>query len=126
MKVLIVDDHISSAFITGQLFEILGHDVHIVHSALDALMVVEDVQPDLVMVDISMPDIDGYELCRRLRKLPVARNICIIAQSGWCNEDNLEQAEEAGFNQYLIKPVELNALQALLSSFDTVTSQSSN
>jgi CheY-like chemotaxis protein len=49
-----------------------------------------------------------------------------MAQSGWCNEDNLEQAEEAGFNQYLIKPVELNALQALLSSFDTVTSQSSN
>lgn len=125
LKTLIVDDHVSSAFITGQLFEALGSTVQIVHSARDALMMIEDMKPDLVMVDISMPDIDGYELCHRLRKLPIGQDMYIVAQSGWCDEDKMSKATDAGFDQYLLKPVEFDAIQSLLASFDRPASQSS-
>lgn len=119
LKILVVDDDFSNAYVTGQLFEILGHDVHIVNSGSAALQFVKYSRLDLVMVDISMPDINGYELCRKLRKTKGCEAACIVAQSGWENDDS-EKTEDSGFDNYLVKPVALDTIQSLLMSMETV------
>jgi signal transduction histidine kinase/ActR/RegA family two-component response regulator len=117
LRILVVDDNQDSAASLGMLLRLLGADTHVVYSGADALRVVATYQPDAVLVDIGMPDMDGHEVARRLRESPKGRNMMLIALTGWGQEQDRLRSQLAGFDHHLIKPADVGALEALLDSF---------
>ncbi len=113
-RILVVDDNEDVAISFGALLEVLGHDVRVVldgHMAIDA---VRDFMPHIVFLDIAMPDMDGYEVARRLRTEHRHANLRLVAVTGYGQDHDSERAQRAGFDHHLLKPVDLKDLQALL------------
>jgi CheY-like chemotaxis protein len=117
-RVLIVDDYRPAAVTTSRIFEVLGHEVHTAYNGLSALDKAQEVCPDLVMLDIGMPEMDGYEVCRRMRENPALKDAKIYAQTGWGGNDNLTRSTEAGFDGHFVKPVKIQEIEQILSSVD--------
>jgi PAS domain S-box-containing protein len=115
-KVLVVDDMNAAAFVLSSLLTKLGHHVETVRHATAALEAVDQQRPDVVFSDIGMPDIDGYELARRLRQIPEMDGVVLVALTGYGQEKDRQKAVDAGFDYHLVKPVSLDALQDLLAS----------
>jgi CheY-like chemotaxis protein len=113
-RVLIVDDNQDSADSLSMLLEITGNKTFQAHDGLEALDAVEKHRPEVVLLDIGLPKLDGHEVCRRIRAMPWGRDIIIIALTGWGQEDDRRRSEEAGFNGHLVKPVDYDQLLALL------------
>jgi CheY-like chemotaxis protein/two-component sensor histidine kinase len=114
-RVLVVDDNRDSAESMAIMLESLGHDARCAHDGHEAIAAADEFRPDLVLLDIGMPNMNGYEACRRLRELPWANETVIVAMTGWGHEDDRRRSREAGFHHHLIKPVELESLQRLLA-----------
>jgi len=113
-RILVVDDNEDVAISFGALLEVLGHDVRVVldgHMALDAA---REFMPHIVFLDIAMPDMDGYEVARRLRIEHRHENLRLVAVTGYGQDHDSERAQRAGFDHHLLKPVDLKDLQALL------------
>jgi PAS domain S-box-containing protein len=119
-KVLVVDDMNAAAFVLSSLLTKLGHHVQTVRHATAALEAVDQQRPDVVFSDIGMPDIDGYELARRIRQIPEMVGVVLVALTGYGQEKDRQKAIEAGFDYHLIKPVSLDALQDFLASLPPV------
>jgi PAS domain S-box-containing protein len=115
-RVLVVDDNDDAADSLGMLLEFLGLDVRIARGGAEALASFADYDPALVLLDIGMPGMDGYEVARRLRRGYPERTVPIVALTGWGQDEDRRRAAEAGFNHHLVKPAELEALQQLLAS----------
>ena len=115
-KILIVDDTRAAGYVLGRLLEKMGQQVCSATDATEALESVRRECPDVVISDIGMPDIDGYELARRLRKEPHSERLILVALTGYGQETDKQRAKAAGFDYHLVKPVGLEALQALLGS----------
>jgi CheY-like chemotaxis protein len=98
------------------LLQALGHDTRVVHDGIEALEEAELFRPEVVLLDIGMPRLDGYETARRLRSRPWAAATRIVAVTGWGQETDRQRAKEAGFDRHLVKPVNLDALSELVSS----------
>ena len=113
-RVLIVDDNHDSADSLAMLLEITGNKTFQAHDGLEALDAVEKHHPEVVLLDIGLPKLDGHEVCRRIREKPWGRNITIIALTGWGQDDDRRKSEEAGFNGHLVKPVDYDQLLDLL------------
>jgi CheY-like chemotaxis protein len=113
-RVLVVDDNADSAESLSLLLELMGHTVRTAHDGEEALEQAETFRPELVLMDIGMPRMDGYEAARRLRQLPWAGEVVIVALTGWGQDEDKRRSEEAGFDRHLIKPVDPTALEALL------------
>jgi signal transduction histidine kinase len=115
LRILVVDDNPDAATMLGVALELLGCSVKLVHDAASALAVIADFSPDCVLMDIGLPDIDGYELARRIRqsKATTAR---LIAVTGYGQDSDVHRALEAGFDDHLLKPVEIETLEDVLSS----------
>lgn len=113
-RILVVDDNEDVAISFGALLEVLGHDVRVVLDGRMALDVVRDFMPSIVFLDIAMPDMDGYEVARRLRAEHQQENLRLVAVTGYGQEHDAERAQRAGFDHHLLKPVDLKDLQALL------------
>jgi len=113
-RVLVVDDNADSAESLSLLLELMGHTVRTAHDGEEALEQAEAFRPELVLMDIGMPRMDGYEAARRLRQFPWAAGVVIVALTGWGQDEDKRRSEEAGFDRHLIKPVDPNALEALL------------
>lgn len=105
MKVLVVDDNHDAALSLGMLVEMLGHDVRIAYDGVEALQEAGAFRPDLVLLDVGMPRMDGYEACRRLREQPWGAAIRVVAVTGWGQEHDRRRSQQAGFDQHLVKPV---------------------
>jgi signal transduction histidine kinase len=118
LRILVVDDTIEVAQTIGWMLEEIGHDYHLVHDGRLALQAAKEYKPDAILLDIGMPGMDGYEVCRALRKEELFRTIPIIAQTGWGQDRDKASASEAGFNHHLVKPVRFEELERLLQ--DTV------
>ena len=116
-RILVVDDTRASGYVLGRLLETMGQQVCTATDATEALESVRRERPDLVISDIGMPNIDGYELARRLRKEPDSERLILVALTGYGQETDKQQAKAAGFDYHLVKPVSLEALQALLGVF---------
>jgi CheY-like chemotaxis protein len=114
-RVLIVDDNPDGAESLAMLLELHGHETHKAHDGRDAIEAAERLRPDAVLLDIGLPNLDGYEVCRRLRGEPWGRNLLLIALTGWGQQEDRERSREAGFNNHLVKPVDHDALLALLT-----------
>jgi PAS domain S-box-containing protein len=115
-RILVVDDNADAAASLAMLLELDGHVTRIAHSGGAALVAASEFEPQLVFLDIGLPDISGYEVARRLRELPGLR-VCprLVALTGWGSEEDRRQAEAAGFAAHLVKPVDPAALGAVIA-----------
>jgi signal transduction histidine kinase len=104
-RILVVDDNSDAAESLALLLQIDGHDVRTAFDGVEALDLAAGFVPDVMLLDIGMPRLDGYEVARRLRKQPWARDLALIALTGWGQEQDRRRTAEAGFNAHLIKPV---------------------
>ena len=116
LRVLVVDDNIASAKTTGWMLELIGYQPTLAHDGLEALAIAKSLIPDAILLDIGLPGMNGYDVCRELRKDPRFKNTILIAQTGWGQEKDRREAKEAGFNHHLVKPVKLEDLSALLAN----------
>jgi signal transduction histidine kinase/ActR/RegA family two-component response regulator len=117
-RVLVVDDNRDAAESLGTLLKLLGADVRVVYSGPAALEAVATHRPGVVLLDIGMPGMDGLDVARRIRQLPGAQDVILIALTGWGQEEDRDRSQSAGFDFHLIKPADVNALQHLLVSVD--------
>jgi CheY-like chemotaxis protein len=115
--VLIADDNRDSAETLADLLRMEGHAVTAVHDGPGSLAAFEDFRPDIVLLDIGMPGLDGYEVARRMRASRFSKDTRLIAITGWGQEHDRERAFSAGFDYHLTKPVDPRRLSELLQSF---------
>jgi CheY-like chemotaxis protein len=122
-RILIVDDNKDSAESLAMLLEITGHRTFVVHDGVAAIAAAEAHRPEVMLLDIGMPRLNGYEVCRRVRQQPWGEEIKIIALTGWGQDEDRRKSQEAGFDGHLVKPVDYNALLELLGSIRSGASQ---
>src|SRR5262249_22319846 len=115
-RVLVVDDNRDAADSLGQLLKVLGADVRVARDGAEALEAYGDYDPAVVLLDIGMPGMDGYEGARRIRARSPGPRPTIVALTGWGQEKDRREAREAGFDHHLVKPAEIGALKELLRS----------
>jgi PAS domain S-box-containing protein len=113
-RILIVDDNADSARGLSRLLKLLGHEVRTAHDGLEAVAVAPAYRPDVVLLDIGLPGMDGYEVARQLRQDEACRGCTIVAVSGYGQEDDRRRGREAGFDHHLVKPIDPDALLNLL------------
>jgi PAS domain S-box-containing protein len=114
-RILIVDDNHDSVDSLAMLLEITGNEVATAYDGEQAVEVAEAVRPDVVLLDIGMPKLNGYDACRRIREQPWGEGMFIIALTGWGQEEDRRRTEEAGFNRHMVKPVDADILMKLLA-----------
>jgi CheY-like chemotaxis protein len=114
-RVLVADDNQDSAASLGMMLRLLGQETRQVHDGLEAVKLAEEFLPELILLDIGMPKLNGYDACRRIREQSWGRNIAIVALTGWGQEEDVRRSREAGFTFHIVKPIELSALQKLLA-----------
>jgi CheY-like chemotaxis protein len=112
-RILVVDDNVDAATTLSMLLELEGHETTVAHSGPEALTAAERIHPDVVLLDIGLPGMNGYEVARRMRDL--APRPTLVAVTGWGAEEDRRQAQEAGFDHHLVKPVDPAALTELLA-----------
>ena len=115
-RVLVVDDNMDAADMLAVMLQMFGHDVQAVYSGQSALETAVESQPDFVLLDIGLPDIDGYEVARRLREQPRTKDVRLIAVTGYGQDSDRQRSQEAGFDHHLVKPVEAEKLEDLLAT----------
>ena len=115
-RVLIVDDSHDAAESMAMLLEFAGHHVFKAHDGADAVKTAERVRPDVVLMDIGLPILNGYEACRRIRSHPWGQSMLLVAITGWGQEDDREQSRDAGFDLHFVKPVDSDELLPILAT----------
>jgi two-component system, sensor histidine kinase len=115
-RILIVDDNRDAADSLGALLQMIGADVRIAHDGPAALEMYKVFRPSVVVLDLGMPGMDGYEVARHIRKRPDSSDTVLVALTGWGQEKDRHFTEAAGFNHHLIKPVDLDSIQSVLAS----------
>jgi CheY-like chemotaxis protein len=115
-RVLIVDDNQDSGASLGMLLKLLGADVRVVNAGAAALAAIEFNCPDVVLLDIGMPGMDGCEVARRIRKNPNYDHVVLIALTGWGQTEDRQRTQAAGFNHHLVKPADITDLRSILGS----------
>ena len=114
-RVLVVDDNRDACDTMAMLLELLGHEVHKAYDGVQALADAERFRPDLVLLDIGLPRLDGHEVARRLRAAPWGADITLVALTGWGQQEDRQRSAEAGFDDHLTKPVDEQALAVILA-----------
>ncbi len=117
-RVLIVDDNVDSADSLAMVLKLDGHETERVYTAFDALERTVTFKPDVVLLDIGLPEIDGYEVARRLRALPGLDGLRLVALTGYGQPEDRARTREAGFDAHLVKPVEFVALERAIAGVD--------
>jgi CheY-like chemotaxis protein len=112
-RVLVVDDNVDAALSLSRLLQAAGHEVEAVHDGLAALASAPKWRPEVILLDIGLPGIDGYEVARRLRSQPETRGAVLVALTGYGQDEDRRRSQEAGFDHHLVKPVERGSLQRL-------------
>jgi PAS domain S-box-containing protein len=115
LRILVVDDNRDAADSLAMLLEMLGNDVHTAHDGLEAVGAAAAFHPDVVLLDIGLPKLNGYEVAQRIREMPGGAKVLLVALTGWGQEEDRRRTKEAGFDQHMTKPVELANLQKLLA-----------
>jgi len=115
-RVLIVDDNEDSAESMAILLRLQGHEVHLAYDGPSALDEAHAFHPELMFLDLDLPKIDGYEVARRLRPEPAMRGVTLVAMTGYGQEEDRKRTQEAGFNLHLVKPIDFDRLEELLSA----------
>ena len=118
-RVLVVDDNVDGADSMADLLRCLGVQVRVAHNGPQALEAAQSFAPDLVLLDIGLPGMNGYEVAQRLRQLPGLK-LCLVAVTGYGSAQDRELSSAAGFNEHLVKPVALESIERLLVNLNFV------
>jgi len=114
-RILVVDDHRDAARVLGLLLDSMGHEVQTATDGQQALDTIASFHPDIVFLDIGLPQLDGYEVARRVRKRPDLNGTRLIALTGWSHAEDRQRTREAGFDAHLVKPVGVKTLKEVLA-----------
>ena len=114
-RILVVDDNRDAADSAGMLLALWGHQVKVAYDGPTAIAVARDYQPELCLIDLGMPGMDGFSVASALRQEPGLRDSRLIAMTGFDREIERKSSRDAGFDNFLVKPVEVSALRALLA-----------
>jgi CheY-like chemotaxis protein len=115
-RILVVDDNQDAAESMRLLLRQVGAEVRVAHDGPQALAAFDACRPRMVLLDIGMPGMDGYEVARRLRASPYAGQASLVALTGWGQDEDKKRVREAGFDHHLVKPADLGTLQSLITS----------
>ena len=115
-RILVVDDNPDTTATLALILKRTGHDVHVAHDGLEAVHAAAAFRPDVVLLDIGLPKLNGYEVAQRIRQQEGNQKMALIAVTGWGQQDDRRRAMEAGFDHHLTKPVELASLMQLLAT----------
>jgi CheY-like chemotaxis protein/anti-sigma regulatory factor (Ser/Thr protein kinase) len=114
-RILVADDNENAAKLLAMLLKALGNDVRVACDGEAALTLAAEFRPDIALLDLGMPRLDGYETARRIRHEPWGRNMVLAALTGWGQEEDKRRTKEAGFNHHFVKPVDAATLRELLA-----------
>ena len=118
-RILVVDDNQDSADSLAMLLHMLGHEVKTANDGERALSAAAEFRPDVAILDIGLPTVNGYDLAKRIRAEPWARDVVLVALTGWGQEQHRRRSAESGFNHHLTKPVDFEVLQRILTAADS-------
>jgi PAS domain S-box-containing protein len=116
-RVLVVDDNTDAADSLATMLRLMGNEVRTASDALQGMRIAEAFRPDLILLDIGMPRLNGYEACRHIRQKPWGKDPVIVALTGWGQDEDRRRSHEAGFDRHLVKPIEPAALEKLLAEW---------
>ena len=114
-RILIVDDNRDAADTMAVMLETMGHETRTVYDGRGGLKLAADYRPDVVLLDIGLPEINGYEVARQIREQPWGKEIVLIALTGWGKEEDKRRAADAGFDYHLTKPADVGRLETLIA-----------
>jgi PAS domain S-box-containing protein len=114
-RILVVDDNRDSADSLAMLLKLTGHEAQIAHDGVEAVEAAAKFQPDVILLDIGLPKLNGYEAARRIREQQGKKGLVMVALTGWGQEEDRRRSEEAGFDAHMVKPVDHDALTKLLA-----------
>jgi PAS domain S-box-containing protein len=123
-RLLVVDDNRDAAMSLAVMLQMSGNETKTAHDGLEALEVAAEFRPDLVLLDIGMPRLNGYETARRMREQPWGKQIVLVALTGWGQDEDRRKSHEAGFDIHMVKPIEYKAIEELLAK--TTAAQAEN
>lgn len=126
LKILIIDDNEPSAKTLGWMMELIGHDARLAFDGSAGIEAAKEYKPDVVLLDIGLPIINGYEACSIMRKDAMFSNTIFIAQTGWGQEEHRQRSKEAGFDFHLVKPIQLEQLRELLEPISQKMNRAAN
>jgi CheY-like chemotaxis protein/anti-sigma regulatory factor (Ser/Thr protein kinase) len=115
-RILVADDNPDVAEAFEIMLRMIGHDVETAHDGIEVVEKAEEFRPDIIMLDIGMPKLNGYDAARHFRKQPWAKDVVLVAITGWGDEKDKGRSQEAGFDIHLVKPVDPLALNRILGS----------
>jgi CheY-like chemotaxis protein len=118
LRILVVDDNEAAAQTFGWMLEVLGHNVRLAYDGPGAISAAQSFAPQIVIMDINLPGMNGYEACQKLRADPELENSVLIAQTGWDQPEHRERSRKAGFHYHMVKPVTLDRMESLLASLN--------
>ena len=113
-RVLVVDDNVDTANGMARLLKLSGHEVRVAHNGEEALKVAREHRPEVMLLDIGLPGMDGYELASTLRREEWSKDSVLIAVSGYGEAQARDRSKEAGFHHHLVKPVNFDTILALI------------
>jgi CheY-like chemotaxis protein len=113
--ILIADDNRDGADTLARMLRIMGHETHTVYDGQQAVQTAESLRPEVILLDIGMPKMNGHDAARHIRQQPWGKDVLLIALTGWGREEDRRRTQEVGFDHHLVKPVDAKALLALLS-----------
>ena len=115
-KILVVDDNHDSALSLAMMLSIMGHDTRTAHDGESAVQTAEMFLPDVVLLDIGLPKLNGYEVAQRIREQSWGESMYLIAVTGWGQDEDRQRSSEVGLNLHMVKPVEPSALEKVLAN----------
>jgi CheY-like chemotaxis protein len=114
-RILVADDNRDGAISLAEMLTVMGNETQTAFDGLEAVAVAEAFRPGVILMDIGMPKLNGYDACRRIREQPWGRGVVIVAQTGWGQDDDRRRSAAAGFDFHLVKPVDPAVLEELLA-----------
>jgi CheY-like chemotaxis protein len=115
-RFLVVDDNRDSAQSLATLLHLTGNEAYVAHDGLEAIEAATNLQPEIILLDIGLPKLNGYEVCRRIREQKWGKGMVIVALTGWGHEADRRRSREAGFDNHLVKPIAVSDLKKLLAA----------
>jgi PAS domain S-box-containing protein len=118
LRILVVDDNRDSADSLAMMLRVLGNDTRTAYDGEEAVAAAAEYCPDVILLDLGMPKLNGYEACRRIREQPFGKDVIVIAQTGWGQDEDRQRSKAAGFDHHMVKPLDPIAVTTLLADLE--------